>query len=188
MASIYGRSARRAVSSGVEMIGSGTNAGLVSFEAVRLKIGFMDKLTPVDRSAVMAKVRSRNTGPELRVRRLAHRAGYRFRLHRRDLPGSPDLVFPRHRLAVFVHGCFWHQHPGCKRATVPSSNAPKWIKKFEANQARDANADAQLLTLGWKVLVIWECETRSEPTIMNKINCAIRWSRDTASCPGLKLP
>lgn len=132
----------------------------------------MEKLSPADRSALMARVRSRHTTPELAVRRAAHKAGYRFRLHRRDLPGSPDLLFPKHRLAVFVHGCFWHQHQGCRRATMPSSNASKWTEKFDKNRARDINATAKLEALGWKVLVIWECETRSDEAIISKITHA----------------
>ena len=133
----------------------------------------MDKLSPADRSALMARVRSRHTTPELAVRRAAHKVGYRFRLHRRDLPGSPDLLFPKHRLAVFVHGCFWHQHPGCRRATIPGSNVAKWVEKFKKNQVRDAEAIAKLEALGWSVLVIWECEARSETSITTKINEAV---------------
>jgi len=129
----------------------------------------MDHLSPDKRSALMARVRSRNTTPEIAVRSAAHKAGYRFRLHRKDLPGSPDLTLPRHRLAVFVHGCFWHQHSGCRRATMPSSNTPKWIEKFRVNRARDAKAAKELEALGWKVLVIWECETRSSSDITSKI-------------------
>ena len=117
----------------------------------------------------MAKVRSKDTKPELIVRKTAHRLGYRFRLHRTDLPGTPDLVFPRHRLAVFVHGCFWHRHPNCRRATTPATNITKWIEKFEQNSLRDARSKAELEALGWSVLIIWECATRSEETVADQL-------------------
>ncbi|HCH70992.1 MAG TPA: very short patch repair endonuclease [Ochrobactrum sp.] len=128
-----------------------------------------DHLTTSERSALMAKVRSKDTKPELIVRKTAHRLGYRFRLHRPDLPGTPDLVFPRHRLAVFVHGCFWHRHPNCRRATTPTTNIVKWAEKFERLRLRDARAKAELEKLGWSVLVIWECETRSEKALAEQL-------------------
>lgn len=113
------------------------------------------------RSAQMALVKGKDTKPELRVRRLAHRLGFRFRLHRRDLPGSPDLVFPRRRAVVFVHGCFWHRHPdpNCWRSRLPKTRREFWIPKLEANVARDGAARAALEALGWRVLIVWECET-----------------------------
>lgn len=117
----------------------------------------------------MAKVRSKDTKPELIVRKAAHRLGYRFRLHRKDLPGTPDLVFPRHRLAVFVHGCFWHRHNGCRRATMPATNIAKWMAKFERNSQRDAQSKADLEALGWSVLTIWECTTRSEDAVADEL-------------------
>ena len=129
----------------------------------------MDHLSAAARSANMSKVRSRDTIPELAVRRAAHRAGLRFRLYRRDLPGSPDLVFSRHRLVVFVHGCFWHRHAGCSRTTTPVSNAPKWQEKFKRNQERDAKAVSDLTALGWQVLIIWECETRDDGDVSSRI-------------------
>ena len=128
-----------------------------------------DRLTPSERGALMAKVRAKNTKPELVVRRAAHRLRYRFRLHRADLPGTPDIVFPRHRLAVFVHGCFWHQHPNCRRATMPATNVAKWTEKFERNSLRDARSKSELESLGWTVLVIWECETRSEHVVASQL-------------------
>ena len=118
-----------------------------------------DRLTPLKRSALMAKIKSKDTGPELRVRRVAHALGYRFRLHRKDLPGRPDLVFPRLRKAIMVHGCFWHRHPGCKQASKPKSRVDFWQAKFLRNMARDADALMALEILGWDVLVVWECET-----------------------------
>lgn len=122
----------------------------------------MDRIDPVRRSANMAKVKGKDTGPELRVRRLAHRLGLRFRLHRKDLPGRPDLVFPRHGLAVFVHGCFWHRHDGCRRSTVPATRTGFWEAKFAATIDRDARQIRALHDLGWRVLVIWECELKDD--------------------------
>lgn len=132
-----------------------------------------DKLTPEARSALMAKVRSKNTAPEIRVRRAAHAIGLRFRLGRRDLPGSPDLVFPRHSLAVFVHGCFWHRHPGCRRASMPATRLDFWEVKFAKNVARDQAAVTTLHGRGWKTLVIWECETKSDAHIQQALRDAI---------------
>ena len=108
----------------------------------------------------MARVRSRDTKPEMRVRRAAHMAGYRFRIHRSDLPGRPDLVFPRYRLAVFVHGCFWHRH-GCGRTTMPATNAEFWSGKFRRTVERDQRALRKLEKAGWAVRVIWECRLES---------------------------
>ena len=114
----------------------------------------------MDRSANMRAIRSKDMRPELAVRRLAHRMGYRFRLHRKDLPGKPDLVFISRRKVIFVHGCFWHSHKGCKTAHVPKSNLEYWKPKLERNQARDAKNIEALSSTGWKSLIIWECETR----------------------------
>lgn len=125
----------------------------------------MDRLDSAARSALMRAVRRKDTTPELRVRRLAHRLGLRFRLHRHDLPGTPDLVFPRRRIALFVHGCFWHRHPGCRYATTPATRREFWEAKFTANQARDRRQTEQLRSLGWQVVVVWECETRNIPTL-----------------------
>lgn len=111
------------------------------------------------RSALMSRVRGKNTKPELVVRREVHALGYRFRLHRSDLPGTPDLVFPRLHKVVFVHGCFWHRHEGCSRTTTPTTRATYWQKKFEQNVQRDRRNVTMLESLGWKVLVVWECET-----------------------------
>jgi DNA mismatch endonuclease (patch repair protein) len=121
----------------------------------------VDRLSPERRSALMAKVGSKNTRPERRVRKCAHALGYRFRLHRKDLPGSPDIVFPRLRKAVFVHGCFWHRHAGCAKSSMPKTRVEFWTAKFSANVTRDASNTMALEKLGWSVLTIWECETRS---------------------------
>lgn len=112
------------------------------------------------RSALMARVRRANTTPEIRVRRLLHSMGYRFRLHRRDLPGTPDLVLPRLKKAFFVHGCFWHRHPGCRMASSPKTREEFWQKKFRENVERDKRKAAELSGAGWDVAIVWECETR----------------------------
>lgn len=109
----------------------------------------------------MSRVRGKDTTPELRVRRAAHSVGLRFRLHRKDLPGSPDMVFPRHKVAMFVHGCFWHRHPGCTKASNPKTRAEFWQDKFRSNVTRDERVAAELEKLGWRVVTIWECETKS---------------------------
>ena len=107
----------------------------------------------------MSRVKSKDTSPEMRVRRAAHALGLRFRLHRRDLPGKPDLVFPKHRTALFVHGCFWHRHPGCPKASVPKTRTAYWMSKFDANVTRDIRVWKHLERLGWRVAVIWGCMT-----------------------------
>jgi DNA mismatch endonuclease (patch repair protein) len=109
----------------------------------------------------MARIRSANTGPELAVRRMLHAKGLRFRLHRKDLPGRPDLVLPRHRLIILVHGCFWHQHSGCRLASDPKSNRGYWRPKLASNVARDQRNAELLRSAGWRVETIWECEARS---------------------------
>ncbi|ABQ68895.1 T/G mismatch-specific endonuclease [Rhizorhabdus wittichii RW1] len=120
-----------------------------------------DILTSAERSERMARIRAKDTAPELRVRRLLHRFGYRFRLHRVDLPGCPDIVLPRHRTVIFVHGCFWHQHPdpACRRARLPKSRQDYWVPKLRRNAQRDAAHRISLERAGWRVLEIWECET-----------------------------
>lgn len=130
-----------------------------------------DTLTPAERSERMARVRSKGTKPEMLVRSLVHGMGYRYRLHRRDLPGCPDLVFPQRRKAVFVHGCFWHRHPDpeCKFARLPKSRLDFWLPKLEGNRRRDEANQAALLALGWRFLVIWECETKRPQYLVVKI-------------------
>jgi DNA mismatch endonuclease, patch repair protein len=111
------------------------------------------------RSAMMARIGQRNTVPEVTVRRSLHRLGYRFRLHRRDLPGTPDIVLPRHRVAVLVHGCFWHRHQNCRFAYTPKTRVEFWTRKFEKNVERDQRTERALQDRGWAVVTIWECET-----------------------------
>lgn len=119
-----------------------------------------DVLSPQQRRYCMAQIRSRDTKPELVVRRLAHALGYRFRLHRGDLPGKPDLVFPRLKKVIFVHGCFWHQHHGCRIASIPQTRQDYWLPKFERTKIRDREAKELLQKIGWQVMTVWECETR----------------------------
>lgn len=116
-----------------------------------------DTLTPEQRSRLMSRVKGKNTTPEKFVRSLLHRKGYRFRLYRKDLPGSPDIVLPKYRTAVFVHGCFWHRHPGCSKATMPKQNADYWHRKMAENVERDKHKERSLLEAGWNVVVIWQC-------------------------------
>jgi DNA mismatch endonuclease, patch repair protein len=125
----------------------------------------MDRFTPQQRSRLMSRVRGKDTLPELIVRGIAHSLGFRFRLHRKDLPGSPDIVFPKLRTAIFVHGCFWHSHPGCDRASVPQSRAEFWRSKLARNVARDQAAQTALKEMGWHVGVIWGCETKNPDTV-----------------------
>ena len=120
----------------------------------------VDTVDSATRSRMMAGIGAADTAPEMAVRRYLHACGLRFRLHDRSLPGRPDIVFPGARIALFVHGCFWHRHPGCRFATTPSSNASFWAAKFAANVARDTAKSDRLRELGWTPLVIWECETR----------------------------
>lgn len=121
----------------------------------------------IDRSELMRRVRGKDTKPEIVVRRVAFSIGLRFRLHRADLPGRPDLVFPSRRKVVFVHGCFWHRHHGCTRSSTPGSNRDFWIAKFDRNVERDARKERELREAGWDVLIIWECQTR-DPTLVTK--------------------
>ena len=122
----------------------------------------VDIVDAATRSRMMAAIGRKDTTPELQVRRYLHRLGLRFRLHDSRLPGSPDLVLPRHRAVVFVHGCFWHRHADCRFAYVPKSRWDFWRQKFESNQARDRRVVAALRQSGWRVFVVWECETRNE--------------------------
>ena len=130
----------------------------------------MDIVSPEKRSRMMAGIKGKNTKPELVVRKLVHGMGFRYRLHRKDLPGSPDLVFSRLKKVIFVHGCFWHRHPGCRFAYTPKSNAQFWLNKLEGNTARDELALAALNAMGWEVLIVWECEVRDLPALSRKVS------------------
>jgi len=129
----------------------------------------VDTFTKEKRSEIMSKVRATNTKPETVVRKWLHRNGYRFRLHGKELPGKPDIVLPKHKTVINVHGCFWHRHQGCKHATTPQSNTDYWEGKFKRNIERDRANKNQLEDAGWKVIVIWECEVRNK-TFKEKIN------------------
>lgn len=120
------------------------------------------------RSQIMASVRQRNTKPEIVLRSRLHRAGYRFRLHPVGLPGTPDIILPKYRYAIFVHGCFWHRHPSCRKATTPTQNRAFWLDKFTKNVERDERKKRELENAGWRVLVVWECEIveRVEDTLV----------------------
>lgn len=122
----------------------------------------VDTLTPEERSERMSRVRAQGTKPEMKLRRLIHGMGFRYRLHCRDLPGKPDLVFPGRRSIIFMHGCFWHRHEGCGLARLPKSKRAFWSAKLEANKERDQKNISTLEAAGWRVLVIWECQLRDE--------------------------
>lgn len=128
----------------------------------------MDVLTPEQRSEVMRRVRGKDTKPERLLRSALHRAGFRFRLHRRSLPGAPDIVFPGRRKAIFVHGCFWHSHH-CGRARKPSSNRDYWIPKLAENKKRDARNRRRLAALGWRSMVVWECQLRAMDRVLKRV-------------------
>ena len=120
----------------------------------------VDQISPEHRSWNMSRIRSTNTRPEIAARSLLHRLGYRFSLHRRDLPGKPDIVLPKHKLVIFIHGCYWHRHPKCKMAYSPKTRVEFWENKFLENIARDKRNQKALKKLGWDVGIIWECETK----------------------------
>jgi DNA mismatch endonuclease (patch repair protein) len=131
----------------------------------------MTNETSPHRSRQMSLVRGKDTKPEMIVRRLVHRLGYRYRLHRRDLPGKPDLVFSGRRKAIFVHGCFWHRHPDpdCRLARLPKTRLDFWAAKLEGNAERDARTTTALAAAGWRVLILWECEIRSNRDLQDRI-------------------
>jgi DNA mismatch endonuclease (patch repair protein) len=122
----------------------------------------------------MSRIRAKNTKPELIVRSLIHRLGFRYRLHVRSLPGCPDIVLPRWKSVVFVHGCFWHRHLGCSLAYTPKSRTEFWVSKLEGNASRDRNSTKLLKKQGWKPLVVWECELRDADKLRRRLNRAIR--------------
>ena len=131
----------------------------------------MDRVSPDLRSANMRRIKSKGMKPEMHVRRIAHGLGYRFRLHRSDLPGKPDLVFAGRRKVIFVHGCFWHQHPaeGCKAAHTPRSNTGYWLPKLARNVARDDRVRSELSQAGWAVLTLWECELKDDAALSARL-------------------
>ena len=136
-----------------------------------------DRLSEERRSWNMSRIRGKDTAPERAVRSLLHQLGFRFRLHRKDLPGHPDIVLPRYRSVVMVHGCFWHRHPGCKFAYEPKSRVDFWERKFKRNVERDREVREQLEHLGWSVLVVWECELRDIDALAKKLRRELRGTR-----------
>lgn len=126
----------------------------------------MDVVDRTTRSRMMSGIKGKDTNPEMIVRKFLHFHGYRFRIHRADLPGKPDIVLPKLRTCIFVHGCFWHNHAGCKYAAIPKTRPDFWKAKFEANIVRDLRARTALEKTGWRVLIIWECELRRSEQIL----------------------
>jgi DNA mismatch endonuclease, patch repair protein len=139
-----------------------------------------DIVNPQRRSEIMSRIGPRDTAPELAVRRMVHRMGLRFCLYAKQLPGRPDIVFPKHRLAVFVHGCFWHRHVGCANATMPKTRSEFWQRKFQGNVERDCRNCEQLAKLGWRTLVIWECETEHPARLQGILTAAFPEARSPA--------
>ena len=131
-----------------------------------------DVFSPEKRSAVMARVKGRDTAPELKARRLLRAMGLAYRLHRKDLPGAPDIVLPRPKVAMFVHGCFWHGHDCARGARVPKQNRDYWTAKIARNRARDQRTEAALLAMGWRPLILWECELKDEAALQARIQAA----------------
>ena len=128
-----------------------------------------DVFSKEKRSWIMSRVKGRNTKPEILVRSFVHRLGFRFRLHRRDLPGNPDIVLPRHGKVIFVHGCFWHGHKRCRRSKRPTTNKGFWNKKLDENIERDKRFQRKLRRMSWKVLIVWQCETRKPEKLLGKL-------------------
>ena len=134
----------------------------------------MDNMTKQQRSRTMARIRSTETKPEVKLRSLLHKAGYRFRKNVKDMSGTPDIVLPKHRAAIFVHGCFWHQHPKCPRAVMPKTNTDYWVGKLENNVKRNGESIEQLSIAGWRVIVVWECEINDDiDGVVSKIKAAL---------------
>lgn len=129
----------------------------------------VDHLTPEKRSWNMRQIKSRDTSPEKAVRKLLYELGYRYRLYRRDLPGCPDIILSKHKTAVFVHGCFWHRHKGCKRASVPASKTDFWLEKFRLSTERDKANLRKLKDLGWTVRIVWECQVKNSESLKGLI-------------------
>jgi DNA mismatch endonuclease, patch repair protein len=133
-----------------------------------------DKISPEERSRNMAQIRAKDTKPEIAVRKLLHKLGYRFRLHDTSLPGTPDVVLRKYGTVVFINGCFWHRHADCKYAYTPKTRTDFWLRKFDGTIERDRRKTEQLKDLGWNVLVVWECELASEQTLERRLNNEIR--------------
>lgn len=134
-----------------------------------------DRISSEHRSWNMSRIKGRDTKPELQLRSALHKAGFRFRLHVSKLPGTPDLVLPGYRSVIFVHGCFWHRHHGCRNASIPSNRREFWMEKLESNVNRDAKNSAVLIAAGWKVFTVWECELESDPEgVLQRLSIALK--------------
>ena len=142
--------------------------GSIAAKKIR-RVGMIDIVSPEQRSWMMSNIRAKDTKPEMTVRKLVYGLGYRYRLHDKALPGKPDLVFKSRRKVIFVHGCFWHHHQGCARGTVPKSKTDFWSSKLKANEERDKQNSQSLISLGWNVLTVWECELKDIAELRAKI-------------------
>lgn len=142
----------------------------------------VDRISKEHRSWNMSRIRSKDTSPEKRVRSFLHKAGFRFRLHDKKLPGSPDIVLPKYRTVIFVHGCFWHRHPECKQGAYfpknPKQGVKFWQDKFEKNVERDSRNKEALIKAGWKVIVVWECETKTEEQLICVLSSLLRIQKE----------
>jgi DNA mismatch endonuclease (patch repair protein) len=148
----------------------------------------LDTFSKEKRSEIMRQVRSTDTFPERIIRSLLHGMGFRFRLHRNDLPGKPDLVLPKYRSVVFVHGCFWHRHPGCPRASTPAENRKYWLPKFDRTVKRDQQTEAELRGRGWNVIIVWECELKEMEALKHRLNSAITRKQSIYHAQDVPLP
>ena len=139
-----------------------------------------DTLTPKERSERMSRIRGKGTSPEMKLRRLVHSMGYRYRLHRADLPGKPDIVFPSRKSVIFMHGCFWHRHPDpeCTLARLPKSRLDFWGEKLEANKKRDTRNRQRLREMGWRVLVVWECQLKDTDPVRERVRAFLDKKND----------
>ena len=158
---------KRAVSHSIQLLSHGWKQSSAASRS--FLVSSMDIVSPKRRSEIMRRVPSKNTSAELVVRKITYGLGFRYRLHRKDLPGKPDLVFPGRKKVIFVHGCFWHAHKNCCRARIPVANRAYWEAKISRNVSRDSNQIALLQNDGWNVLVIWECELRDAATLEAKL-------------------
>ncbi len=138
----------------------------------------MDRIPPEKRSWNMSRIRGKDTKPELCVRSELHSMGARFRLHRKDLPGKPDIVLPRYRITIFVHGCFWHRHEGCKLSTMPKTRVQFWSDKLESNVRRDKNNQDDLRALDWTPVIIWECEIKNKDLLRQHLRSLLKRVED----------
>ena len=139
----------------------------------------VDKISPEHRSWNMSRIRGKDTKPEMILRSLLFRAGFRYRLHDKRFPGKPNIVLPKHQTAIFVNGCYWHRHEGCRKATTPKTNTAFWKKKFDQTVARDARKTSELIESGWRVITIWECEIENDPVgLVQSLSIRLRGGLD----------